>query len=187
MKNIKEHQEQHIEKNNFNKDDQDKEDKDPPCEEEQHQQQTQQCVETKCNTWDSLRIALTIATRLTCFIIFVFIVTYEVNKYNKNEDSSIFSVKPFEGVDWQAFPAVTLCFQSGDYPLLDGLYNNTEIKSKLNITAKQYQDILLGSSNNSTITNITMKKVIGFDFERNTMNLNHYLKKFRVQDRNEKK
>jgi hypothetical protein len=184
MKNINEHEEQEIEKNNFTKDAQDKEDKEAPCEQEQ-EQQMQKCVQPKFNTWDALRIAICALTRLICFIIFVFIATYEVNKYNKNDDASIFSVKPFEGVDWEAFPAITFCVQSGDYPLLDGLYNKTEINIKLNITAKEYQDILLGGANNNTITNMTMKKVIEFDFERNTMSLNNYLKKFRVQDRNE--
>ena len=118
--------------------------------------------------------------RVGCISFFIFMITVQFKKYNLNEDASVMNVRKFAGVDWKDFPAITLCFQSGEYPLLDGLYNKSSIESELQVSASEYRDILLGNRAYND-----MDKIVGFDFERNTMNLRNYLKKFRVQDTNE--
>ena len=50
----------------------------------------------------------------------------------------------------------------------------------MNVSVKEYGKILLGLKDHDE-----MKKIIDYDFERNTMNLKNYLKKFRIQDANQ--
>jgi hypothetical protein len=108
------------------------------------------------------------------------IVTYEVLKYYKNKDASIMLVKKFGGKNRKDFPAITFCFQSGDYPLHEGLYNKSYIESNLNISSSLYRDTLLGKQNMTY-----MKGIVDLNFELATFNLRHSLRKFRVQDTNE--
>ena len=123
---------------------------------------------------------LKILIHLACFGAVIYIIIYEIEKYYKNEDSSNIHMKRFGGHSWNSFPAITHCFQSGDYPLNEGLFNKTSIEEVLGISAATYRDTLLGKLE-SNKTNEIMK----FEFERNTLNLGNYLKKFRIQDTNE--
>ena len=124
--------------------------------------------------------SINLTIRFCCFLAFIFIACNQIIKYMKNEDASVFSVKRFEGIEWQSFPAITLCFQSGDDPVSNGLYNKTSIQSDLNITVQEYGDILLGVKNHTNL-----ERILQYNFEQNTMNLRNYLKKFRVQDTDE--
>ena len=128
----------------------------------------------------SLMWSINFSIRFGCFIAFLFIAYYQIKKYLKNEDASVFSVKRFEGIDWESFPGITICFQSGEHPVSEGLYNETSIRSDLNITPKQYGEILLGIKNHENIKNI-----LEYNFEENTIRLRDYLKKFRIQDTDE--
>ena len=56
-------------------------------------------------------------------------------------------MKRFGGHGWDSFPAITLCFQSGDSSgslLGEGLFNKSNIESTLGISVEIYRDVLLG-------------------------------------------
>jgi len=132
------------------------------------------------NAKKCLRLIVTYAIKLGCVFSCMLIITYEVLKYYKNTDASIMLVKKFGGKNRKDFPAITFCFQSGDYPLREGLYNKSYIESNLNISPSQYRDALLGRQNMTD-----MKGIVDLDFELATINLRHSLRLFRVQDTNE--
>ena len=123
-------------------------------------------------------ISLTI--KFGCVLAFIALASYQVRKFLRNEDSTIFSVKQFQGMGWQYFPAITLCFSSKDYTISEALFNSTNVRSELNISVKEYGEILLGLKDHDDI-----RKIINYDFEKNTMHLKDYLKRFRIQDTNE--
>ena len=68
-----------------------------------------------------------------CCVAFVAIAFYQVQKHSQNEDATIFSVKPFKGMGWDVFPAITICFANGEYAVSEGLFNSTSIRSELNL------------------------------------------------------
>ena len=126
---------------------------------------------------------LSILIHIACFSGALYIAIYEIQKYYKNEDSSNTHMKRFGGHGWNSFPAITLCFQSGDSSgsiLAEGLFNKSNIETTLGISAGTYRDVLLGKVHHENI-----RKIMDSDFEANTMNLRGYLKKFRIQDANE--
>ena len=128
-----------------------------------------------------LRPILSYSMRLGCLVACLYIIFQQFEKYYENADASVMNVKEFgSGSDWKTFPAITLCFQSGEYPLLEGLYNKSNIQSQLGISASRYRDILLGVVDHKDI-----QKVTHVGFEQNTINLRNYLKRFRIQDTNE--
>ena len=135
------------------------------------------------NFRNRLRSMVSYLMRSVCLVACLYIIFQQFGKYYENSDASVMKVKKFGyGVDWKTFPAITLCFQSGEYPLLEGLYNKSSIKSQLGMSASRYRDILLG-----IIDDKDFQKVAQFDFELNTIYLRNYLKKFRIQDTNENK
>ena len=142
----------------------------------QSKEKNKMCNNIRCSVISSLNFIL----RFGCLIAFLFIAYDQIKKYRENENASRFSVKKFEGIDWEAFPSISLCFQSGNLPISKGLYNTTGIHSDLNITAQEYGAILLGIKDHANV-----EKILNYDFEKNTMNLRNYLKKFRIQDTDE--
>ena len=78
------------------------------------------------------------------------------------------------------FPAITLCFSTGEYIISEALFNSASIRSELNILLEEYPNILLGVNDHDD-----KKKIIEYDFETNTMNLRNYMKTLRIQNTNE--
>ena len=124
--------------------------------------------------------SINVIIKFGCVLAFITIAFYQRRKYYRNEDATIFSVKQFQGTGWQYFPAITLCFSTGEYTISEALFNSTSIRSELNLTVEEYGNIILGVKDHDD-----KKKIIDFDFEKNTMNLKKYLKKLRIQDTNE--
>ena len=117
--------------------------------------------------WHSINLLI----KFGCFLAFISVASYEIRKYQKNEDTTIYSVKPFQGMGWNNFPAISICFSSRNrnrksYDISEALFNSTSIRSELNVSVKEYGKILLGLKDHDE-----MKKIIDYDFEMNIMNL----------------
>ena len=125
-------------------------------------------------------VLINLSTKVGCCVAFIVIASYQVRKYLKNDDASIFSVREFKDLSWEVFPAITLCFATGKYAVSEELFTNETIRTALNLSVIEYGNVLLGMK-----VHDDMDRVMNFDFEKNTMNLRNYLNKFRIQDTNE--
>ena len=116
----------------------------------------------------------------SCFL-FILIAYYQIQKYTVNDDLTIFSVKYFKGIGRHEFPAITICFKGDSWTVSETLFNLTSIRSELNLSVLDYGNILLGIKDHND-----WKKISQFDFDKNTINLKDYLKKFKIKDSYEK-
>ena len=116
----------------------------------------------------------------SCFL-FILIAYYQIQKYAMNDDLTIFSVKYFKGIGWHKFPAITICFKGDSWTVSETLFNLTSIQSKLNLSVLDYGNILLGIKDLDD-----WKKITEFDYEKNTINIKDFLKKFKIKDSYEK-
>ena len=122
------------------------------------------------------------------FSLTVYEVTYLVEKYNSNKDTSEIRVQTFRKSQYEHFPAITICFYSNtgddeDNGDGDGLYNNFNILEKVGMNKSFYRDIISGNIKDDVLLKRALENIT---FDMATIQLDKYLYKFRVQDNDHK-
>ena len=126
--------------------------------------------------------ATTFSIQLGCIIACLYIIVTQFEKYYQNDDATVMHVKTFSKAGSNVVPSLTLCFKSRSLGNpLEGLYNKSSIQSKLQMSASEYREILLGKLEGGK----DMEEISSFDFEKNTLDIWNYLETFQIRDTTE--